>query len=160
MIRRRLRRVELTRYWLPALAWSIFLVSMSGGAGSGSTSGSALESFIAATFGPVSPDTFEVLHFTIRKSMHLLAYGLAGLLNFRAIRQERSGWTPRWSLIAIALVVAVASIDEIRQSAEPGRTGSAGDVFFDFAGATFAQFIVRANARKHRADHPSTASPR
>ncbi len=111
---------------------------MSGSNGSSSVTARVLQLLIP----PSSPD-FEIVHYLLRKTGHVVAYGLLGFLDFRAVRGERAGWTLRWSLIAVALAVAVASLDEWHQSFVPGRTSSPLDVVIDCAGATLAQIIAR-----------------
>ncbi len=137
MIPRLLRRAELIRYWLPALIWSAVLLFLSGRAGAGSMTARVLQWLLPAT----SP-MFDPVHFSIRKTVHVLAYGLLGFLDFRAVRGPRKGWTLRWSAVAVALAVIIASLDEWHQSFVPGRTGTPVDVVIDCAGATLAQLVI------------------
>ncbi|GAC1400178.1 MAG: hypothetical protein NVSMB68_15200 [Thermoanaerobaculia bacterium] len=136
-ISRLLRRAEPVRYWLPALAWSAVLILLSGRSGSSSVTGRVLELIL-----PPSSDLFEPLHYIIRKTLHVLAYGLLGALDFRAVRGPRRGWTLRWSALAVILATAIASLDEWHQSFVPGRTGSPVEVLVDCAGATLAQMFL------------------
>ena len=137
-ILRGLRRAELIRYWLPALIWSAVLLAISGRAGSGTVTAGFLEWFI-----PASHPYFELVHFIVRKSLHLSGYGLLGYLDFRAVRGPRTGWTLRWSAIAVVLAVVIASLDEWHQSHVPGRTGVGSDVVIDCCGAMVAQILIR-----------------
>ena len=116
---------------------------MSGQAGSGTVTAGFLEWAIP----PLSP-LFEPVHFVIRKTIHLTAYGLLGYLDFRAVRGPRRGWMVRWSVIAVVLAVMVASLDEWHQSFVPGRTSMAGDVGIDAIGATFAQLFAKIADRR------------
>jgi VanZ family protein len=139
------RRAELIRYWLPAAFWSAVLLLMSGNLGSS-----------GLTFGVlgwiVSPDNpmFDAIHFLLRKTGHLLAYGLLGALDFRAVRGTRGGWYLRWSVIAVVLAVLIAAIDEWHQTTVPGRTGVPTDVVIDAAGATLAQIVYRLAVQRPR----------
>jgi VanZ family protein len=137
-IPRLLRRAELIRYWLPALAWSAVLLILSGQAGSSFLTFRMLEWVV-----PASSQSFDIVHVLLRKTLHVLGYGLLGFLDFRAVRGERTGWTLRWSAIAIGLVVIIASLDEWHQASVPGRTGTPLDVVVDCAGATLAQVISK-----------------
>lgn len=92
---------------------------------------------------PQTNPAFEEVHFGIRKILHVLAYGLLGYLDFRAVRGPRSGWQLRWSMIALTLVLVIASLDEWHQSHVPGRTGQGRDVALDFVGAAIAQILIR-----------------
>ena len=141
-----MRRAELVSYWLPAVIWSAVLIAVSGRAGSSGITARILQLVV-----PSGSSLFEPLHYLVRKTIHVLAYGTLGALDFRAVRGQRAGWTLRWSIIAVALVLVVASIDEWHQSFVPERTGTPVDVLIDCAGATLAQVIVR--RRTLRADH-------
>lgn len=92
---------------------------------------------------PLSPE-FETVHFVIRKTIHVLAYGLLGALDFRAVRGTRRGWQMSWSVAAVLLAAIVASLDEYHQSFLPSRTGVPSDVVIDVCGATLAQLMWRA----------------
>lgn len=129
---------------------------MSGNAGSSNITGRLL----ALLVPPLSPE-FEPLHTIIRKTVHVVAYGLLGALDFRAVRGPRGGWRLGWSAIAVVLAVVIASLDEYHQSFFPSRTGVPGDVVIDACGATLAQLIVRGRAltRDPRfSDSPETSS--
>jgi VanZ family protein len=143
MIARPVRRAELTRYWTPALLWAAVLLILSGKAGSGQLTGAAIQFVVSHTVGEISDVTFTVLHFMVRKTIHLVAYGILGALNFRAVRAGRAGWRPRWSVIATVLAVIVASLDEWHQTMVPSRTGMPSDVLLDAVGATIAQLLWR-----------------
>lgn len=119
---------------------------MSGPEGSSSVTARVLELIV-----PASSPNFELAHYILRKSGHVLAYGLLGFLYFRAVRSARSGWTLRWAVIAVVLAVIVASLDEWHQSFVPGRTSTPLDVLIDGAGATLAQIGARAYALWHPA---------
>jgi VanZ family protein len=130
------RRAELLKYWGPAILWSVVLLLMSGSAGSSSVTGRVLAFFLS----PASP-AFDPLHFLIRKTIHVVAYGLLGALDFRAVRGARRGWRPAWSAVAVVLAVAIASLDEYHQSFFASRTGVPSDVVIDACGATLAQLV-------------------
>ncbi|HEX7419406.1 MAG TPA: VanZ family protein [Thermoanaerobaculia bacterium] len=125
------------------MAWSAVLLILSGRAGSGS-----LTSQILGWLLPASSPAFDAAHFALRKSLHVLAYGLLGFLTFRAVRGEKKGWTLRWSVTAVLLAVSIASLDEWHQSFVPGRTGTPLDVVVDCAGATLAQLFSKIADRR------------
>ncbi len=137
-----MRRAEVVRYWVPAVVWSAALLWMSGSAGSPGLTARILEWIVP----PVSPQ-FEPVHFLLRKTGHLLAYGLLGVLDFRAVRGARGGWTPRWSIAAVVLATLIAALDEWHQSMVPVRTGTPWDVMIDCAGAVLAQLGLRVVGR-------------
>jgi VanZ family protein len=109
---------------------------MSGNAGSSGVSAQILEWIIP----PASP-AFEPAHFLFRKAVHVLAYGLLGALDFRAVRGARNGWKLTWSIAAVSLALSIAALDEWHQSMIPTRTGTVSDVALDTAAATLAQVL-------------------
>jgi VanZ family protein len=135
-----LNRAERYFYWLPALAWTLVILIWSGAAGAPSVSGSWLEWFIPSGGNAAM---FETVHFTLRKLAHVVAYGILGYLNFRALRGPRPGFQRGWSVAAIGLALVVAAVDEWNQSKLPFRSGSGFDVMLDLSGAMLAQLIVR-----------------
>ncbi len=89
----------------------------------------------------MSPELLEIIHYLIRKGMHVAAYGILGALDFRAVRRGRSGWNATWGWIAFALAGAVAAADELHQSFVPSRSGKFGDFALDVASAGAVQLI-------------------
>jgi VanZ family protein len=131
-------RVKQFRFWLPAAAWSALILVLSGDSGSSGTSGGLLR----LIFPNLDQPTFDVLNVVCRKFVHVGAYGLAGFLNFRAVRGAREGWRPRWSVIAVVLAASLASIDEFRQTLTSTRSGAVSDVMLDTVAAIGAQFLA------------------
>ena len=138
-------RAERVRLWLPAIAWTAVILLMSGGGGSSETSGGLLRTLLPW----LSDATFDVVHLTLRKVAHVVAYSILGLLLFRALREGRSGWRLSWSAIATALAIAVAVIDEAHQASVAQRSGHAADVLLDSASAAAAQVLVMMRARRY-----------
>jgi len=118
--------------------WSAILLLASGNAASSTVTGHFLEFLLP----PLAP-SFEPVHVLIRKTGHILAYGLLGALDFRAVRGPRRGWRLAWSVIAVVLVIVIASLDEYHQSFFPSRTGVPGDVVIDACGAALAQAVIK-----------------
>lgn len=114
---------------------------MSGQAGSTSMTGTLLGWLIS----PMNT-WFEPAQVILRKTLHVVAYGLLGALDFRAVRGAQRGWLLRWSAIAVLLATTVASLDEWHQSYVPGRTATPRDVVIDMAGAMLAQFLFKRSA--------------
>ena len=131
-------RVHL-RLWLPPIAWAVVILSSSGGAGSSSVT----ETLLRKVIGGLGDDAVFTINYLIRKTGHVVSYGLLAALNYRALRGLASGWRLRWSVTAVLLAVAVACADEFRQSGSPLRTGTVTDVGFDFCGAVLAQLFLR-----------------
>lgn len=136
-------RAQPFRYWLPAIAWAAVILLMSGDAASAGQSGL----WFRGVFPFLTDDQFFIVHFAIRKGAHVFAYGVLGLLNFRAVRGPRQGWRGIWSALAVIMAFAVAVTDEGRQSLSLGRTGSISDVFLDVASAAGVQFLFWRKSR-------------
>ena len=92
-------------------------------------------------------DAAETATHLFRKSVHFIFYGAVGWTTLRAARAVE---TPPSVAIRTALlaVLALASFDELRQSAYANRTGSAWDVLLDLGGAT--AFVGLSEWRRRR----------
>ena len=103
---------------------------------------------------PISVETrgyFYFVEFLIRKGTHFVGYGIVGLLFYLLYRKLA------WKLpvlIAIITVFTIASLDELRQTFLPGRTGVFTDVMLDTVGAIcfilFAKLILTIKNRVSR----------
>lgn len=130
-------------YRVAAILWTAIILLMSGESASAGHSGMWLREFFSA----LADDQFFILHFAIRKLAHVVAYGVLGLLYFSAIRGSRVGWRRHWSLIAVAVAILVALIDEGRQAFTLSRTGAISDVLLDSVSAAGAQFFIWRRSR-------------
>ncbi len=128
------------------MIWSAVLLLLSGQAGS-----SSLTSRILGWLLPAANPAFDAAHSAMRKSLHVLGYGLLGYLNFRAVRGEKRGWTLRWSVTAVLLAVFIASLDEWHQSFVPGRSSDVIDLVADLCGALTAALFYVGLMRVYRA---------
>jgi VanZ family protein len=95
----------------------------------------------------VKYDTVAWFHGLIRKSAHLVVYGLLGLLAFRASWYSFGNVLVRITATAIVVAVGVALIDEARQASYDTRTGSPFDVIIDGLGAIFSVGIAALTLR-------------
>jgi VanZ family protein len=89
----------------------------------------------------ITPSLFETIHFAVRKAGHVVEYAILGVLLFRAIRGEQTGWKWQWAISAIIIAGLYAATDEWHQSFVPSRTPSVWDVLIDTTGATLAQVL-------------------
>jgi VanZ family protein len=108
--------------------------------------GSWLEALVTAIAGPVSPGWFDLFHHVLRKTGHVIGYGILSFLLFRAWRVtlepiERA-WAMRWAVLSFFMTAVVASLDEWHQSYLPSRTARVADVFLDSAAALAVQFLL------------------
>ncbi len=133
---------NFTRYWLPAVAWTALVLWASSETFSAENTGSILEAVVTFLVGSVKPQIFQTLHFLVHKSAHFTEYGILGLMWFRAWRGERPGHQWKWALAGVLVALATAITDEVHQSFEPSRTGSAKDVLLDLTGAVVVQIVL------------------
>jgi VanZ family protein len=85
-----------------------------------------------------------MINFYVRKTGHVLAYGLMYFLWFRAFRgQADYGLWPA-CLLSLGCCLVYSSMDEGRQWLYPSRTASIGDVILDMSGASLAALITAA----------------
>jgi VanZ family protein len=116
---------------------------MSGDLGSTKNSLSILK-WLCSWFVDLEPAQFKRLNFYVRKTGHVLSYGLMYFLWFRAFRaQAHCGPWPAclWSL---GFCLLFASIDEGRQWFYPTRGASIRDVFLNMSGASLAALVAYA----------------
>lgn len=132
-------------YYLPALLWTALVLASSTDTFSAAhTFRWLMEALTRLAGHPPSPERVYVINVLWRKATHVTAYGLVGLLWFRALRADSIvRWTARWSWQAIGLTALFASADEIHQAFVPSRTGSVSDILLDVGGAALFVVLLR-----------------
>ena len=133
------------RYWLPALLYSTAVLLASGDALSASHTGPLLYRVLAFFFGPISRERFEVIHHVARKCGHVTAYAVMSYAWFRAARHRSRRehlWDLHWAWFGLGASVAVAILDEFRQSFYRSRTASPWDVALDSTAALLMQLLI------------------
>lgn len=133
------RYVWLSRY-VPLILWIGVIFFFSSSQGSMSETSRIIRPILVFLFPDASPETISLYHGLIRKFAHFAEYAVLGLLSVRAFVRSRLQNRPFVVSILLALVIAV--IDETTQSFNPERTGSAGDVLIDLAGACCAIAVL------------------
>lgn len=97
----------------------------------------------------------EVAVIAFRKTVHVTFYGLVTLIGL--MTAARNGSAGRACVMAALLTtLAYATFDELRQSSQPDRTGSAWDVLLDLAGGSAALGAVYALRTTKPADRPKS----
>ena len=86
--------------------------------------------------------TIRDIHTAIRKTAHLAQYAVLAGLAFRAFRVSLDLRLGHVGFLTLGTVLAVAGLDELRQSWLPSRTGSLADVFIDFTGGAIGVLCV------------------
>jgi VanZ family protein len=134
---------KLIQYWLPVAVWTAAILQASGRTFDAPHTTTWVERVLIAVGLHLSAATIYVINHMIRKAAHVTEYGILAALSFRAVREGRGGFVLRWALIALAIVLCVASCDELLQSFSPTRTSSPWDVLIDVCGAAVALLLIR-----------------
>ncbi len=113
---------SLLIYYLPVVVWAIIIFS----------------------FSAKSVPAVSVVHwqdFIIKKTIHMVEYGILTLLLFRALKN--SGNNKKNALIYSFLIAIVyGATDELHQSFTPGREPRIRDVFFDGTGSVLMVYFI------------------
>jgi len=134
-------RPNLVRAWWPAAVWVGLIALESTDTFSSEHTGSVLYSLLTHLFGHIDYDKFVVFHHYLRKTGHVVGYGMLGLLllrGWRATFGRAQALLWRTSLLSWLGTAFVASMDELHQSYIPSRTGTWRDAVLDsVAGLAF-----------------------
>ena len=132
--------------WLAAILWTVVIATESSDAFSASHTGRYLYPLLTWLFGPLDPIRYEIWNVALRKTGHVLGYGILCVLFFRSWRvtlQDRiGGWSRKAAIMAWIMTAIVASLDEWHQSYIPSRTGTYRDVVLDSAASLAALLLV------------------
>ena len=139
-------RHAVLKAWIAAILWLILIAIESSALLSAHNTSRILYPLLHFLFG-MGWDHFEIWHFFIRKSGHVVGYAILSILLFRAWRATLPAmsdvkWMPRWATIAILGTTLVASLDEWHQSFLPSRTGRWQDVVLDTCAGLGAQLLI------------------
>jgi VanZ family protein len=140
------RQRELLKTWIAAILWLIVIAIESTAWLSSHNTSRILYPLLHFLFG-VDPLRFETWHFYIRKTGHVIGYGILSTLLFRAWRTtlpalDNLKWKLRWARIAVLGTAFVATLDEWHQSYLPSRTGRWQDVVLDTCAGIAAQILI------------------
>jgi VanZ family protein len=139
-------RPNFLRAWWPALVWIGVICVESTDKLSSDHTGALLYKILSHLFPDINLYNVMVLNFILRKSGHVIGYGILSLLLLRGWRRTlvRARATlgratvglvtfGRTALLALLGTAFVASMDEWHQSYIPSRTGTWHDVALDSA---------------------------
>jgi len=119
------------------------VLGLSGDWGSGENTLGLLE-WLFSWFVAPEPAQLTIINFYVRKTGHVLAYGLMYFLWFRAFRAQAHYGPWRAGLWALGLCLCFSSLDEGRQWFYASRGASIRDVFLDMSGAGLTALIAGA----------------
>jgi hypothetical protein len=153
-------RPNLLRAWWPAGVWIGLIAFESTDFLSAQHTGSMLYTLLTRLFGEVNLYDFLIFHHYLRKTGHVIGYGMLSLLLLRGWRATfGQGQELLWrtALLSWLGTAFVASMDEWHQSFIPSRTGTWRDAVLDsMAGLVFllvAYFTLR-QSDEVAPDHP------
>jgi VanZ family protein len=151
-------RPNLLRAWWPAAVWIGLIAFESTDSFSSQNTGGLLYALLTRLFGRINLYDFLIFHHYLRKTGHIVGYGMLGLLllrGWRATLDREHGKLGRTALLSWLGTVFVATMDEWHQSYIPTRNGSVWDVALDsVAGLAFllaAYFWLRRSASAKQA---------
>ncbi len=135
------RRERFWRY-APLVFWIGLVLFLSSGQGSMSNTSRIIHPLLQFLFPEIADASILLVQIYIRKTAHFVLYFGLGFLAARAFFFSTKEFLKRnWFLASLALTVLLAAIDEINQSFNDARTGSAFDVLLDTAGGLTAIWL-------------------
>lgn len=134
--------------WGLVALWTAAIWFVSGDSGGAHYTSGVIEPLLRWLFPEIGAGQLYRIHVAIRKLAHVAEYALLAALAFRALRLTIDVSLSRVALLTLALVLAVAGADEVRQSFVPTRTGSPRDVALDFLGGAFGVGLIVAVYRR------------
>lgn len=135
------------RVWLwayaPLFLWLGVIFYLSSPEGAFSNTSRIIGPLLDFFFPGMPEATRLVIHGYVRKAAHFTEYAVLAFLAVRTCTMSASRSLVRSRfLLSLALVVAVAVLDEINQSFSEARTSSMFDVVLDVAGGVMATTIM------------------
>lgn len=98
--------------------------------------------FTFSSFQTPMSSEFFLTDFLIKKTIHAIEYAFLWTLSYRALKNTTELKTRVLIIVAIAITVLYAALDEWHQTFVPSRTGRLRDVGIDTLGALIASVVV------------------
>jgi len=153
-------RPNLVRAWWPAVVWIGLIALESTDSFSAQNTGTVLYTIFTRLFGNINLYHFLIFHHYLRKTGHVVGYGMLSLLLLRGWRATL-GRVHTLLLRAVLLswlgTVCVGGMDEWHQSYIPSRTGTIWDVALDSVAGV--AFLVVAYFWLRRSDEGASNPP-
>lgn len=154
--RPRWRRPASLLAWAAFLAGACFVLFLGTDEFSASHTQGILTPLLHWFFPDMNANDKYLLHLRIRKTAHVVEYGILALLALQAVFLSVKSALARVVLMSLALVSIVAMLDETGQAYSSSRTGSVWDVLLDLTGAVIALalglWLIRMRARRTPAE--------
>lgn len=138
-------RPNLLRAWWPAVVWICLITVESTDSFSSQNTGSMLYAILVRFFGNINLYHFLIFHHYLRKTGHVIGYGMLSLLLLRAWRAtlgQVHTMLLRSFLLSWLGTLTVAALDEWHQSYIPSRGGKLSDVALDTAAGVVFLFVA------------------
>jgi len=134
--------------WVVTAAWAGTISVLSTGAYSSSVTGWLLAQLLLSLHIHLTPQTFPIVHFLIRKLAHCTEYAILNLfLYFSLNPRHPESWHTRSALASVVIAGLFSLTDEYHQSFVPGRTASLKDCGLDTLGALVGMLLLYAGRR-------------
>jgi VanZ family protein len=142
------------KFWLPVLAWMIFIFIGSTDLLSGEHTSRFIGPFVRWFAPNISDATIGSIQLVVRKCGHLTEYAVLAALLYRALGQGGK-LRPLPAFVVFLAAAIYAALDEFHQSFVATRTASPWDVTIDCLGALiglalYSRFRSRARAADSR----------
>ena len=136
--------------WVVTAAWAGNITLLSTGAYSASVTARLLAQIFLTLHIHLTPQTFEIIHFLVRKLAHCSEYAIFGLLLYHSFEPRHAeGWNARSAFAALVVAGLFSLTDEYHQKFVPGRGASLADCGLDTAGALLGIALFYAGTRLH-----------
>ena len=119
------------------------MLCLAGDLGSGKNTLGLLK-WLFSWFVDLEQVQLKLINFYVRKTGHVLAYGLMYVLWFRAFREDADYGAWRACLWSLGFCLLFSSMDEGRQWFYASRGASISDVILDMSGASLTALIAAA----------------
>jgi VanZ family protein len=139
------------KYWLPVLAWMIFIFIGSTDLLSAEHTSRFIGPFLRWFAPDISDATIASVQLVVRKFGHLTEYAILAALLYRALR----GFCDAAFSLSLIVAASYAVLDEFHQSFIASRTGSPWDVAIDCLGAMTGLMIYRLASKSKIANRKS-----
>lgn len=124
------------------LGWMTVIFVFSSDLFSGDSTRPVFLAWMQWLFPDAGIESFERIHFILRKIGHLAEYAILSFLWYVAVVPSSGRWQPRQALGILGLCAAYAALDEWHQSFVPSRLASPIDVVIDIIGAGLVQGVL------------------
>jgi VanZ family protein len=114
--------MRILKYWGPPVAWALLI-------------------FLVSSYPTVKTSEIHWRDFIVKKSAHVIEYGIFAALIYRALRSSGAK-KANAGIYAIFIALLYGMTDEFHQSYTPGREPRVRDVVFDTIGAIASIYSI------------------